>query len=65
MSNVFVERMHPSRETRLNRTLTLNLGESIVASSARLIPVFLLTEFSLVGRLDVLVSWFFGFFVFF
>ena len=47
----------------MSRTLTPNLGGSIVASSARLIPVFLLTKFSLVGRLDVLVSWFFWFFL--
>ena len=39
----------------MSRTLTPNPGESMVASSARLTPVFLLTKFSLVCRLDVLV----------
>ena len=62
MSNVFVERAHPSRETRLSRTLTLNPGELMVASLARLILVFLLTKFTLVGRLDVLVLFFLGIF---
>ena len=63
-SNVFVERAHPSRETCLSRTLTPNPGESMVASSARLTPVFLLTKFSLVCRLDVLV-FFLSFVIFF
>ena len=63
-SNVFVERAHPSRETRLSRTLTPNPGELMVASLAKLIPVFLLIKFSLVGRLDVLVFFFLGFVIF-
>ena len=71
----FVEKTHPSRETHLGRTLILNPSESVIASWARLIPVSLLTRFSLICRMDgtTLVArleflnffWLFGFSNFF
>ena len=57
ISNIFVDKTHPSGETHLSKALSPNLSESIVASSARLVPVFLLTKFSLVCRVDGASFW--------
>ena len=46
----FVEKTHVNHETHLNRTLTPDLGEPIVASWAKLIIVSLFTKFLLACR---------------